>query len=108
MSGILIEGDAKNWMESGPIRDMLIQKNNFISCGISIQAPNQTPGPDQQAHENIRIVDNMFTAVKGAAVTARGVKGLVITGNKATDGTISLKVDNSCSEVKLADPAPQK
>ena len=85
MPGILVEGDARNWMESGPIRNLLVQHNRFIDCGISIMAPENHGQAETVAHENIRIEDNYF---EDAGIIANGVKGLVVTGNCSPTGVI--------------------
>ncbi|SMC92075.1 Right handed beta helix region [Pedobacter nyackensis] len=92
MPGVLIEDDANKWWESGPVRDLLIQNNTFLNCGIDI-AP-QIVKLGGSVHENIRILGNKFvgqaktnpTASRGVIncpfITVRGVKGLKISGNK--------------------------
>jgi hypothetical protein len=46
MPGVLVEGDGKGWMESSPIRDMLIENNHFNRCGIHITANIKNTNPD--------------------------------------------------------------
>jgi len=98
MPAILIEDDAEGWFESGPVRDMEIRHNTFINCGISINPQTHSNDPNEPVHENIRIENNFF---KGAGISAKGTKGLLITGNTSPDGKIGIKLAPSCSGVKM-------
>lgn len=103
MPAILVENDAEGWFESGPVRDLLIRRNRFVGSGITISPHTKTSSPDAPVHENIRIVDNVFEALGGseAAVTARGVAGLVVTGNVIRPGPWSVKIDPSCADARV-------
>jgi hypothetical protein len=101
MQAILVEGDGQYWMESSPIRDLLIRNNHFIACGIAIDANTKARPAGEAVHENIRITGNIFDQVQGAAVVARAVKGLTVTGN-ATEkgpGPVPVDADKACSDV---------
>jgi hypothetical protein len=100
MPGILVEGDASKWFESSPIRDMLIQGNRFIGCGIEITSTVREPKPEEPVHENIRIIGNHFD---GAGITARGVKELTVTGNRSPGGSIPIHLEPSCTETRVED-----
>ena len=97
-SAILVEDDAEGWFESGPVRDMTIRHNRFIHCGIDIGPQTHANDPQDWVHENIRIEDNFFD---GAGVSARGVKGITVIGNRSPSGNVSVNVQKSCSEVKV-------
>ena len=101
MQGILVEGDGKGWMESSPVRDLLINKNRFIKCSISIEANINIKSPEAPVHENIRITNNTFENINGAAVYAKATKGLKVSGNKSDNGAIITNADASCSDVQL-------
>jgi len=110
MPGILVEGNGTYWMESSPVRDMLIQNNRFIRCGILVTASSSNNNPDKPVHENIRILDNTFTnledafeANKGTAIYARHLKGLVVKGNRVdqSPAPASVNIDASCSGLQL-------
>lgn len=103
MPAILVENDAEGWFESGPVRDLLIRRNRFVGSGITISPHAKTFSPDAPVHENIRIVDNVFEALggDGAAVTARGVAGLVIAGNISRPGPWKVKIDPSCADARV-------
>lgn len=99
MPAILIEGDADGWHESGSIRDMVIRKNTFIGCWISIN-PRVRSG-DDPVHENIRIVDNVFK--EGAGISAHHTSGLTITGNSSDKDKIPLKLAPTCVDTVILD-----
>jgi len=96
MPGILSEDDARGWYESTCVRDMVIRSNTFIGCGIKIDPQTVSNDPKEPVHENIRILDNTFD---GGGIWARGVKRLVIRGNKPTS-KVPVHVSPSCSEVE--------
>jgi len=98
MSAILVSDDARNWFESGMVRDMAIRSNNFIRCGVDIWPENASADPALPVHENIRIEGNLF---ENAGINAKSVKGLVITGNKFTSGDVKIHAEG-CSELVTA------
>lgn len=100
MDGILIGGDAVDWFESGPVRDVLIRGNTFIGCGILIAPHTRSGKPEEPVHENIRIIGNHF---EGAGVSASGVKGLTVTGNRSTGEPIRIKLDPSRTANHVSD-----
>ena len=86
-----------------PLLLICILKNLFITCGIAINANTQAKPAAEAVHENIRIVGNVFDQVSGAAVVARAVKGLTVTGN-ATEkgpGPVVVDTDSACSDVHV-------
>lgn len=107
MPGVLIEDDANKWWESSPVRDLLIRNNTFLNCGIDI-AP-QIVKYGGAVHENIRIVGNKFVGealtnptesrglIKCPFITAKGVKGLTISGNRFP-GEVSVSTED-CENV---------
>lgn len=93
MSAILIESDTKDWYESGPVKDVLIQDNRFIGCAynggpsnavIAIHPSNTVLDPRQPVHENIRILDNTFETWGNPVLYAKSTRGLVFKGNTIT------------------------
>ncbi|HEY0608883.1 MAG TPA: hypothetical protein VGD35_04485, partial [Chitinophaga sp.] len=63
MSAIFINGDASGWHESGMVRDVTINRNNFSECGepvINVH-PENTVFRSQPVHINIAVTDNIFT-----------------------------------------------
>lgn len=96
MPGILLEGDASNWFESSSVGNLLITRNRFIGCGISINPHTKSQDSKEPVHRNIRIIDNYF---KNAAISAKSTQGLIITGNRSPEGKISINIAKSCSEL---------
>jgi hypothetical protein len=106
MSAILVEDDAEGWFESGPVRDLTIQNNKFIGCGnpvVSINPHNNNDDPALPVHENIKILNNQFA---GGGISAKGVKGLTITGNQFSGG-VSISVARSCTDVHTGENTAQ-
>jgi hypothetical protein len=98
MSAILVEDDAEGWFESGPIRELTIRGNTFLECGepvVSLNPHNGNNDPALPVHENIRIEDNFF---RGGGISARSVKGLVVSGNRFTSARLPLST-TACSDV---------
>jgi hypothetical protein len=88
MSAIQVDADARNWFESGCVRDMTIRGNRFIRCGepvIDIHPRN--PAPNPSFHRNIRIENNSFVLRGSRAVAAKSTRGLSVTGNSFHAGT---------------------
>lgn len=82
MSALHVSGDAKDWFESGCVRDMMVIRNHFNRCGepvISINPSNNLP--NAAVHRNIRIEENEFNLNGRVAVKAHGTTGLRVTGN---------------------------
>jgi hypothetical protein len=98
MWGILVEGDAKGWMESSPLRDAVIRKNKFINCGIEVGANVKDMKPEEPIHENIRIVDNYF---ENGEIHIKGTKGVTVTNNTALNNPLRINLDKSCTETKV-------
>lgn len=95
---ISMSADSLKWFESAPVRDVLIRGNRFIECGVIVNPAIESVMPDEPVHENIRIVDNHF---EGAGVSATGVKGLTVTGNRSADGAVQIKLDPSCTATRI-------
>ena len=102
MAGILIEDDASGWFESGPVRDMLIRNNRFVRCGIAITPHTKSDKSGDWVHENIGIEDNVFS--EGGHISARNVKGLTLTNNRAPEGVVRVET-NACTNVKQSNTA---
>jgi parallel beta-helix repeat protein len=105
MPGILVEGDASNWMESSPLRDVLIRKNRFINCRINIGANIKEIKPEEPIHENIRITENYF---KNGGISIRGTKGVTITDNTSLNNPLSINLEKSCTETKVENNLVEK
>lgn len=90
LNGILIEGDAEGWYESGPVCDVLIKGNTFVECNcnggpgnamIAIHPSNTLIDADRPVHRNIRIVDNVFKTFANPVLYAKSTEGLLFEGN---------------------------
>ena len=90
MSAILIEGDAENWYESGPVDDVLICGNRFVDCAwnggphravIALNPSNSEVDASRPVHRNVRIVDNTFRLSGNPALFAKSTEGLVFRDN---------------------------
>lgn len=99
MSGILISDDARNWYESGFVRDVTIRGNTFDFC-------RETPVrilPENRihrgaVHRGIRILNNRFRSYHGTCITAKSTDDLEIRGNDFACGD-PLKTEN-CGNVR--------
>ena len=61
MASILISDDARNWYESGPVKDLTIRNNIFIECNNPvINISPEIEKFDQPVHKNILIEGNRF------------------------------------------------
>lgn len=106
MSAILVANDAKNWYESGEVRNLEIRKNKFIQCGepvIKIHPENNKP--NDSVHQNIRITDNQFVLRNTTAIKAKSTRGLLISKNqiysqKKLDAEQAITTQD-CSDVKI-------
>ena len=97
MSAILVSDDARNWFESGMVRDMTIRGNRFVNCGIDIWPENTAADPSAPVHENIRILENRFD---NAAINAKSVKGLTVVGNTFNAGDVKVHTQG-CTDVTI-------
>jgi hypothetical protein len=96
--GISMSADSLKWFESAPVRDVLIRGNSFIECNVTVNPAIGSVRPEEPVHENIRIIDNGFT---GAGIDAVGVRNLTISGNRSAAGALPIRIDPSCTEVKI-------
>ncbi|WP_430815301.1 alpha-1,3-galactosidase-related protein [Carboxylicivirga sp. RSCT41] len=91
-SAILIAGDANYWYESGAVRDVLIQNNEFRwpcnssyyqFCNAIISIFPEVPEPDSESpfHRNIRIENNSFNPSDYPVLYALSVDGLSFKNN---------------------------
>lgn len=97
-SAILISGDANQWYESGPVKDVLIRNNRFNDpcltsmyqfCEgiISIFPEIPRTGADKPFHRNIRIENNEFHPYDIPVLYALSVDGLSFHNNRLIRST---------------------
>lgn len=86
-AAILIEGDIKQWYESGACENVQIRNNVFEDCftsghewgeAVITITPSYRPDSDTALcyHKNIHITNNIFRHYDYALLYARAVKGL--------------------------------
>ena len=98
IAAISMSADSSKWFESAPVRDVLIRGNTFIGCGVFVDPAIDSASPEEPIHENIQIIDNDFD---GAGVNAMGARNLTISGNRSAGGPLPIKIESSCTEVKV-------
>lgn len=87
MASIYISNDAQGWYESGPVRDVTIERNTFLrpsagAAAVFIEPTNPTVSTTSTVHENIKIRENKFYMQNGQVLNAKSVKGLTFTNNE--------------------------
>lgn len=102
MAGIYISNDAQGWFESGRVKDVTIQNNEFRRCqsqAIFIEPTNPTVSTEKTVHENINILNNKFEIINKNVLDAKSVKNLTFKGNTINrydpDIQIVISADNS-------------
>lgn len=103
MSGVLLEDDARGWYESGYIRDMTIQNNQFIECGgpaIFSNPQTRVYDPNKTVHSGIKILDNYFKG--NSHIKMMSTSDVVIAGNEfeGNNGNVELV---ACNGFEVAD-----
>ena len=98
-AAIVIEGDAKNWYESGAVEDVTITGNTFDNCfssgnsngnngnwgnAIISITPSYLPSSARSRtyHHNIKISNNTFKVFDAPILYARAVDGITYEFNK--------------------------
>lgn len=84
MPGVYISCDAVEWYESGPVRDVLIERNRFMDSdapALRIEPKNTVEGAEK-VHQNVRFVENSVRGLPYPAVEAKSTAGLVVEGNR--------------------------
>ena len=93
---------AVYWYESGRIRDLVFRNNLLIDCNalgttdgfIKIGVSGFQDAEAPKIHERIEISDNEFSGIKEFAVTAGGVKDLIIRNNRTDrEGALPIQID---------------
>ena len=91
------------WYESGRIRDLVIRNNRMIRCAdlgrsddfISISVSGFSDADAPKIHQRIEIRDNVFEGLDGYAVTAGGVRELILRNNRCEGRSdLPILVDN--------------
>ncbi len=110
MPGVLIEGDAEGWFESGPVTDVLIRGNRFIDCGfnggpagatIALNPSNTVVDSKKPVHTNIRIIDNIFETMGRPVLFAKSTSGILFEGNRIVGDGRPVFILQGCRDVKI-------
>lgn len=82
MASILVADDARNWYESGPVKDLTIRNNTFIECSNPvISVAPEVEKFNRPVHENIVIEGNTFIGERANIFNLNGVDNVVIKNN---------------------------
>lgn len=86
MPCILIAADARQWYESGPVRDVVIEANRFVEPAdavLSVEPTVRRARSSAPVHGRIELRENTVetTAAEVTVVRARSVAELVVSGN---------------------------
>ena len=108
MSAILLASDAKDWYESGSVRDMTIRNNTFLYCAEPVILINpENSVPNHSVYRRIRIDSNTFVLRHASAIRAKSTKGLIFRANNIYAGR---KLDNAasmqtsdCADIQIKD-----
>jgi len=100
-AGVLVADDAESWYESGPVKNLYIINNDFISCGEpAIDIHPENTSFDGPVHQNIAVRNNKFTLKGTKLLYAKSTTGLIVEHNTirlttGTDTTALFKLDHS-------------
>ena len=105
MSGILISDDAKEWFESGCVKDVVIRGNAFMNCeGDAILVKPENTKFNGPIHRNILIENNLFVLNDNHAINVSCSSEVVIRNNtyagspKNDERIVSSNVDDFVAE----------
>jgi hypothetical protein len=92
MAGVFVSGDANEWFESGPVRDLTIRDNEFRRLdapAVLVEPTNTVADPAHPVHSGITVEHNRFVDCAVPLVAAKSVAGLTVTANKPwPDGAV--------------------
>ena len=110
MSGVLVSDDASSWYESGIVKNLTIQHNNFDQCGGPVIAilPENKRTKRFPVHSNIAIRSNTFDLRGPKLFSARSTANISIDDNviitqkpvRKIEKLIKLK---RCKSIKMND-----
>ncbi|WP_203882457.1 right-handed parallel beta-helix repeat-containing protein [Planotetraspora kaengkrachanensis] len=84
MAGVHVSGDADEWWESGPVRDLTIRGNEFVEPGgpaVFVDPRNSRSGPGCAVHSGVVVEGNRFVLDGVPALDAKSTRGIRFTGN---------------------------
>jgi hypothetical protein len=92
MASIYVSGDAAEWFESGPVRDVTIRDNIFLrpsGPAILIDPHVRTRDPERPVHHGVTIEGNTFLADDVTVLAARSTGGLRVERNRVHSLTVA-------------------
>lgn len=95
MHSILISDDAKSWYESGNVKDILIENNEFKRCiGYSVQIKPENAIHKTYVHTNIKILNNIIDSAGEGGFYIKSAQAM-LSGNKIIGKTRETYIKNS-------------
>lgn len=111
-TAILVESDARDWFESGPVRDLTVRNNLFVDCGynnsmngatIALNPSNTVVGADNIVHSGVNILDNRIEISGDRPVLyAKSTGNLKFSGNTVAGTDKPLFILRGCSDVEIS------
>lgn len=107
MAGIFISCDAGGWYESGPVKDVLIEKNSFVNCSshaVLVEPTNAVLCQNEKVHTNIRIHENIIKGFIPCAFQIKSGDNISISNNsielqdEASDFSIIKNISSNIEE----------
>ncbi len=74
MAGVYVSGDAEEWFESGPVRDLTIRGNEFrrlTAPAVLVEPTNTVVDPARPVHQGITVEHNRFVDCATPYVVAK-------------------------------------
>lgn len=111
-TAILIESDARDWYESGPVCDMTVRNNLFVDCGynnsmngatIALNPSNTEVSYDNIVHSGVAITDNRIEiSGERPVVYAKSTGNLKFSGNTVAGTDTPLFILRGCADVVIS------
>ncbi|WP_157746572.1 right-handed parallel beta-helix repeat-containing protein [Micromonospora inositola] len=79
MASIYVSGDAAEWWESGPVRDVTIRGNEFVEPGgpaIHLDPRNTQCDQRRAVHSGVLVTENQFVLDGVPALDAKSTRGI--------------------------------
>lgn len=96
MHSILLSDDAKNWYESGFVRDVLIENNTFGRCiGYTVQIKPENSVHKGYVHQNIVVKNNTIDSNGQGGFYVKSADKVVIENNTIKGKTKKFHCKNS-------------
>ncbi|MGP4103494.1 hypothetical protein [Nonomuraea sp. KM90] len=79
MAAVYVSGDATDWWESGPVRDLTVRGNEFVEPGgpaVFVDPRTATSDPAHPVHRGVVVEGNRFALDGVPALDAKGTGGI--------------------------------